>query len=215
MLGFILLFTIACKKDSLSKDNHEVLSGWITMKAKSQMLYRVDSIAFRRDKSIPDTFTFDYLELVDTVFYDNSNEQVARIKIMTRLDSLDFWKYRRMYYAKITHEFYERVEENTRLLKLSFPPAEDAFWNLNSRNNMPPLMLSYRNLYEPYKGAFVKSDTSLTILGKEISNALEQFRYVEVYGKGIGLMYGEKITMLNQGGNWDGYKRIQKLIYAN
>jgi len=215
MLGLVVCILIACRKDSLSNNTHESLSEWIQLNENSRRIYRVDSIAYIRDNPLPDTFSFEYMEIVDTVFFDNVNEPTARIKIVTRKDSLDFWQFKRMYYAKTTDAYYERVEENIRLLKVSFPPSEDVIWNLNSRNNLPPLMLSYLNLYEPYQGTYVKSDTTLTIAGKEINNAIEKYRYLEIYGKGIGLMHKENTEMLNQGGNWVGYKRTQKLVYAD
>ncbi|MEK0422083.1 MAG: hypothetical protein EBV15_01505 [Bacteroidetes bacterium] len=215
ILVLAVLVVFGCRKDSLNKDGHESLSDWIKFSKNSRCIYRVDSIAFRRDNPLPDTFSFEYMEIVDTVFFDNVNEPAARMKIVTRKDSLDFWQFRRMYYAKTTEAFYERIEDNIRLLKISFPPAEDVLWNLNSRNNLPPVMLSYQNLYEPYQGEFMKSDTTLTVVGKEINNALEKYKYLEVYGKGIGLMYREKTEMLKQGNNWDGYKRTQKLVYAD
>jgi hypothetical protein len=215
ILVLAVLVVFGCRKDSLNKDDHESLSDWIKFSKNSRCIYRVDSIAFRRDNPLPDTFSFEYMEIVDTVFFDNVNEPAARMKIVTRKDSLDFWQFRRMYYAKTTEAFYERIEDNIRLLKISFPPAEDVLWNLNSRNNLPPVMLSYQNLYEPYQGEFMKSDTTLTVVGKEINNALEKYKYLEVYGKGIGLMYREKTEMLKQGNNWDGYKRTQKLVYAD
>jgi hypothetical protein len=215
ILVLAVLVVFGCRKDSLNKDDYESLSDWIKFSKNSRCIYRVDSIAFRRDNPLPDTFSFEYMEIVDTVFFDNVNEPAARLKIVTRKDSLDFWQFRRMYYAKTTEAFYERIEDNIRLLKISFPPAEDVLWNLNSRNNLPPVMLSYQNLYEPYQGEFMKSDTTLTVVGKEINNALEKYKYLEIYGKGIGLMYREKTEMLKQGNNWDGYKRTQKLVYAD
>jgi hypothetical protein len=216
LLSFVFLIVFfACKKDSADQGKPESLEGWMRLKEKNRWLYRVDSISFRRDRLQPDTFSFDYMEIVDTLFLDNIHEPAARIKIVTRKDSLDFWQFRRMCYAKITPSFYERIEENQRYLKISFPPAEDVLWNLNSRNNQPPAMLSYQNLFEPFLGTYVKSDTTLTVVGKEISNALEKYKYLEVYGKGMGLIYRENTEMLNQGGNWDGYTRIQKLVYAD
>lgn len=215
LVALLLVSVFGCKKDSLNTERVETLSGWIRIREGNRWLYKVDSIAFSRNKSVPDTFSFELLEMVDTVYADNINELVARIKIVVRKDSLDFWHFRKMYYAKTTRDYYERVEENLRYLKISFPPANDVLWNLNSRNNLPPAILSYSNLFEPYKGAYIKSDTTLSVVGREISNVLEKYKYLEVYGKGIGLMYRENTEMLNQGGNWDGFKRIQKLVYAD
>ena len=215
LIAFIVLFSFSCKKDSLNNDKAATLTDWIQMREGNRWLYKVDSIAYSRNKSIPDTFSFELMEMVDTVYADNIDELVARIKIVTRKDSLDFWQFRKMYYAKTTQNYYERVEENLRYLKVSFPPAEDVVWNLNSRNNLPPAMLYYRNLFEPYQGTDIKFDTTFSVVGKEISNVLEKYKYLEVYGKGIGLIYRENTQMLNQGGNWDGYKRIQKLVYAD
>jgi hypothetical protein len=172
-------------------------------------------LAFRRDKSYPDTFSFELMETVDTVFEDNVNEPAARIKILTRKDSLDFWKFRRMYYAKVTDDYYERVEENIRYLKVSFPPAEEALWNMNSRNNLPATWLFYENLNKPYREGFIPADSALTVVAGEIDNNIEKYRYREVYGKGIGLLFKENVEMLKQGNNWDGYKRTQKLVYAD
>lgn len=212
----LFVFAIAgCKKDRVSKDGQETLTDWLSLKEGNRWIYKVDSFAYRRDKQVPDTFSFELMEMIDTVFQDNVNEQVAGIKVVSRRDSLDFWQFRRMYYAKITAEFYERVEENIRYIKMSFPPAEEAIWNMNSRNNLPAAWLFYKDLYKPYAGNANPVDSTLTITSKEIDNNIEKFKYLEIYGKGVGLIYRENVEMLNQGGNWDGYKRIQKLVYAD
>lgn len=218
LYAFLLLlvfFIAGCKKDRVSKDRQDDLTDWLRMRDGSRWIYKVDSIAYRRDKPLPDTFSFELMEMIDTFFQDNVDEQVAGIKVVSRRDSLDFWQFRRMYYVKITADFYERVEENIRYLKMSFPPAEEAVWNLNSRNNLPASWLFYQDLYKPYTGNANPVDSTLTIVSKEIDNNIEKFRYREIYGKGVGLIYRENVEMLNQGVNWDGYKRIQKLVYAD
>ena len=216
LFAFLLIYSFGgCKKDRENIARQESLAEWIKLDEGNRWIYKVDSVEYRRDKPAPDTFSFELMELIDTVFQDNMNEQVAGIKVVSRRDSLDFWQFRRMYYAKITAEFYERVEENIRYIKLSFPPAEDAIWNMNSRNNLPATWLFYQDLYKPYAGNANQVDSTLTITSKEINNNIEKFRYREIYGKGVGLIYRENVEMLNQGGNWDGYKRIQKLVYAD
>jgi hypothetical protein len=217
---YLLVFALivvswGCKKDELSKTGQENLSAWIQLKPGQRRIYMVDSLAFRRDKSLPDTFTFQWMEMVDTVFEDNVQELAARIKIVTRKDSLDFWQFKRMYYAKITRDYYERVEENIRYLKVSFPLVEEALWNMNSRNNLPATWLYYEDLNKPYKEGFIPADSALTIVARSIDNSIEKYSYREVYGKGIGLLFKENVEMLKQGNNWDGYKRTQKLVYAD
>ncbi|MEY4002098.1 MAG: hypothetical protein RIT07_140 [Bacteroidota bacterium] len=218
-LPFLIFILIAafwgCKKDEVSKSRQETLSAWMNLKQGNRSIYRVDSLAYRRDKTYPDTFSFEWMETVDTLFEDNVKELVARIKIVTRKDSQDFWKFRRMYYSKVTDEYYERVEENVRYLKVSFPLAEEAFWNMNSRNNLPATWLFYENLNTPYREGFIPADSALTVVAAEIDNNIEKYSYREVYGKGIGLLFKENVEMLRQGNNWDGYKRTQKLVYAD
>lgn len=213
--GILSLMLFACKKDQVVKQGQETLLGWIKLRAGYRWIYQVDSVSYRRDKSQPDTFSFELMEMVDTVFEDNVSEKAARIKIVTRKDSLDFWQFKRMCYAKITDEFYERVEENVRYLRMSFPLVEEAIWNMNSRNNLPPAWLFYQDLYKPYPTDKYGVDSAITIVGKDINNSIEKYRYREVYGKGLGLLFKENVEMLNQGGNWDGYKRTQKLVYAD
>jgi hypothetical protein len=217
---YLLVFALiavswGCKKDELSKTEQETLSAWIQLKPGQRRIYMVDSLAFRRDKSLPDTFTFQWMEMVDTVFEDNVQELAARIKIVTRKDSLDFWQFKRMYYAKVTRDYYERVEENIRYIKVSFPPVEEALWNMNSRNNLPATWLYYEDLNKPYQEGFIPTDSALTIVARSINNSIEKYSYREVYGKGIGLLFKENVEMLKQGNNWDGFKRTQKLVYAD
>ena len=211
ILVVLSLFS-GCKKDAEGVTQSNPIKDWLPFGAKHQWVFDVDSIVFRRDKTLPDTINFQIMELVDTFFDDNAGEMAFRIKMLRRNDTSDYWKFSRMFYAKLGDEVYERVDENIRYLKLSFPPVEGTIWNINSRNNLPPNMVYYQDMYEPYKNEFMAADTSITVVAGEINNFLEQYRYKEIYGKGFGLLYAEKTELLRQSGNWDGYKRIQKLV---
>ena len=195
----------SCKKDRL--DPYFSIKGdqYFVLKPGMARLYRVDSIHFQGQTGKKDTFNYSVKEQIDTFFTDNMGERAARIELYYRiLDTLP-WKIYKVVYAKVNKDFAERVEDNRRYLKMMLPPNEESLWNLNQRNDLDRRFLHYSMLEKPYKSKYLQADSSIKVQFDEVVNEFEEYRYEEVYAKGIGLLFARRTDKQVQLGRLTGY----------
>lgn len=194
-----LFIVVACKKDNLDNYNPNQLGkSYAPIFVNSIYFYKVDSIFYNGFNNTIDTFSYEIKESVDSFFMDNLNEPVARIVIATRKSQLDKWFNFKSIYVKNNADYFERMEDNTRYMKLSFPLDLEKVWNANLRNTKKENLVFYTALNAPYKNDYVKTDSSITVEAESIHNPFEDYEYKEVYGKNVGLLYLRRINKFAQ-----------------
>lgn len=158
--------------------------------------YRVDSIwtddAFNRK----DTFIFKLKEYTESKFLDNENrwsQRLERFKTDTNLDFV-FSDISDVWFATRTAARAEKVEENSRYVKLIFPLAEDEQWNGNAFNTLEDFDIDYKmyNVHQPFTVPVtnITFDSTVTVL--QIDRVLPvatSYYSIEVYAKNVGLVY--------------------------
>lgn len=154
-------FLISCKKkiDDYSSRGTE----YFPLRIGAERLCYYDSTHYSRLQN--NTWVFHYLikEFVKDTFTDQSGKLAYRLEQFRFTDTGRSFQFYDLIMVFLGEYGVQRVGENIRLLKISLPRAGEVLWNLNSRNNLPPVMLSYQNLYEPYHATYVKSDTAISI----------------------------------------------------
>lgn len=205
VLCAICFSIVSCKKDQL--DPYFSIKGahYFVLKPGMKRYYRVDSIHFHGQTGKNDTFNYRVKEQIDTFFMDNLGEQAARIEMYYReLDTLP-WKIYKVVYAKVNKNYAEKVEDNRRYLKMMLPPNEESLWNLNQRNDLDKRFLHYSMLEKPYEDKYMQADSSIKVQFDEVVNEFEEYRYEEVYAKGIGLLFARRTDKQVQLGRLIGY----------
>lgn len=210
-MPLVALLLWACRKDTRMDPDGGRAMDWMPLKLKSIWIYQVDSFGYNGSSNIPDTFRFQVRELVDTFFTDNLNETAARIRLDVRADSSSPWLFQRMVYMKVNSLLVERVDNNRRFVKLSFPATPEAVWNLNERNDLPPAFLYYEQLYHPFPLMGVRFDSCLAVSGTDVKNNLEESAYREVFGKNKGLLFRRITDKRIQAGKIYGYEMVYRL----
>jgi len=167
--------------------------------------FKVDSIAWN-DFTIPstvDTFRFDIREINDSVFTDIAGED-ATVLIRNRRDSANgAWYIKDVWSMKRTNARAEKVEENERIVKLTFPIVDGAVWNGNLYNTNDPWEYELTKIGEPFTVNGFTFNETVTVLqtgnndipSGQTEPLLNKQLGKEVYAKGVGLVYKE-LTIL-------------------
>ena len=119
ILGVLLLN--ACKKDVVDYSKREIGFSYVNQSLNYTFLYQVQEIIYDDFFNTIDTFNYQILERNDTVFYDNLNQTVLRIERYKRNKDSSLWHYHETVSSRIDQYKYERNENNTKKVKLSFP----------------------------------------------------------------------------------------------
>jgi len=133
-LFFISVITLlsACTEsivepDDLGFDYFPLEQGrWIT--------YQVDSVVHDHALNIHNHFSFQVKEVVDSAFIDNEGETAYRMERFKRPDDSFPWTLSDVWTIKRNNARAERVEENIRTIRLTFPIREGKTWDFNAEN---------------------------------------------------------------------------------
>lgn len=149
--------------------------------------YTVDSIWHHVDET-SDTAFYQIKERIDSIFTDDEGRSARRIERFYRTSSSDPWLIKDIWMAAITPRMVEKVEENIRFVRLTFPVKNDAVWNGNSVNEMGTWNYSYRNVGEAYSTGNTVFAESAVVEQEGPINLIEQQKGTEVYARNVGLI---------------------------
>lgn len=158
------------------------------LKTGSTFIYKVDSIAY--DDNGPqaiDTFAYQYKEEIGGFYTDDAGHQACLINRYFRQHDSDTWTPAKTYTAQLVNNTIQRVEENTRYVKLVFPLKERMSWDGNLYNNLGYQPYRLQNFKRPYT---LNNTTvnSIKVQQWDVENFIEEIKRYEVYGENIGMV---------------------------
>ena len=192
---YIVLFVtlLGCKKDpativDLGYDYYPIQEGhWV--------IYNVDSIVYNDFTNSVDTFQYQIKELIVSTYQDAEGRNTQRIERYKRINSGP-WIIKDVWSSNLTSTTAERVEENTRYVKLAFPAKIGMSWDGNVANVISEWEYLYTTYDEAASVGLLSFDSVLTVLQRDQDlGALEKDYFVEMYAKNIGLIYKEAIHL--------------------
>jgi len=171
-------------------------------------IYRLDSINAVNFGAALQTKSFHAKDSIESTFLDASGRKSYRIFRYLRdtLDTQD-WAFTATYYATVTNNTIEYVDNNLRFTKLANPVSHNTTWKGNSYINtqlpsayyfMDNWDYQYQNIDMPYtclKGnlqntyTVLQQDYQVPQSGFDAAQYNEKSYSVEVYAKGVGLIY--------------------------
>lgn len=163
------------------------------------MTYSVKEIIFDDFTNSVDTFYYELKEVYDSKFLDNLNRESIKIDRYKRNNSNELWKYQNTWYSTNDNSKAERVENNKRYVKLSFPISIDAVWNLNSLNIDNAINVYYGFIHRKFQLDAFKFDSAVSVESPSINNTYSERKYREIYAKNIGLVYKNQISIEKDG----------------
>ena len=213
-LPLIILFLIsfASCEDKVGNDPNDAeansLYRYFPLEAGSFIVYSVDSIIHRYEDdltnspdSMIDTFQYQVKEVVDSDFIDGEGDVAWRISRYYRSNDTSEWSFTALWTAKVTSQSAQRVEENVRFVKLSFPIVLNKTWNGNYYNFFPEEDYSIEEANTPLNIGNFDFDSSLSVLEADDFNLIHRIYKESKYAYGIGLISRERdIVNLTQFG---------------
>lgn len=208
-LFFIALCFASCK-EKLSDFKVDPITNWYPNTVGKFITYKVDSTVFTNfgtTKVIRSGFVKDVFEQAVT---DNLGRPSTRIVRYFKRNLADAWANSNTFFATITNSgnTAEYIENNLRYIRLKNPVRNDFAWNGNSyiiETNSSSSELdylrnwsyTYKNIDAPYTVNAVTIPQTITVeqvnsvLGDTLNPAAvsEVNRSIEIFGKGIGLIY--------------------------
>ena len=203
----IAIFIIAsCKKETATV-NFNLGYEYFPVDSGSYIIYRVDSVLYNNfDPSNFKRFSTSYLkEIVKEQYIDNLGRTAKRLERYTR-DSINKpWSLYNVWYIVKNKTNVEKVEDNIRYIKLTFPVIKNNSWRGNKYVETKPsfINLRYNSTYsfnwtynitginERYSFGDINSDSTLTVLQAADSSLIQKVYSFERYAKNIGMVYKE------------------------
>ncbi len=193
------------------------------------LVYDVDSIFSYNSNFVKDTVHFQLMELVADTFYDNQNQLNYRLELYKRKTSAEPWIIDRVWYALKTINNVQKIEDELRFIKLTFPPSAGATWNGNLyiASGSQPFTdfqnweYSYEGVDVPYSINGFNFDSALIV--SDVADSIYTYKHLrkEVYAKHVGMVYQEwemktKQTVTSwDTGAWTGFSLRMRLIDHN
>ncbi len=201
-----IVFFSACKKET-DTVNFDYGYNYFPDDSGSYIIYKVDSVIYndfdilnlKRKSSL-------YLkEIITERFVDNLGRSAKKVERYVT-DSLNHpWIFFNVWYIVKNTTNVEKVEDNVRYIKLTFPLSQGNTWKGNKYNlvnHFPYVDLKFtttnfdwnynlKELNVNYTDDFIDSDSSLTVLQVADSSDVQKVYSVEKYARNIGLVYKE------------------------
>ena len=221
VIFFLILITSSCQDSPVEPVPFD--TSYFPLSTGKFIIYEVDSIVMSDFFNTTDTVHYQLMEAVDSAYTDAGGRQAFRI-VRSRLDSLNgAWRIIDVWSANVTETTAEKVEENLRFIKLSFPVLLNKTWAGNSYiNTDSPLVYlddweykytDVNETFDTYAGTF---DSVITVLQHEDINAIQTVLYQEKYAKQVGMIYKEEQNFETQPGSYpNGYILKMTIVQHN
>lgn len=147
-----------------------------------------------------DTSYYFLKEVITEEFFDNEGRVTLRVERFKKDDINGTYAISDVWYSNLTNTTAEKVEENQRFLKLTFPIRSNKSWNGNAYNSIEEWDYEYDSVHvaRAYNGLTFDS----TVKVQQIDN-INPFQYqvaYEVYANYIGLVRKSYINIDNGDG---------------
>lgn len=209
----------SCKKDTKAVQTIDMGYNYFPDDVNSYVIYEVDS-TWQDDKSGVDTaFRYLLMEKIESAFIDNSGRPALRIERYKKIynavvpyDSMP-WSSPKIWYANLTATTAEKVEENIRYIKLTFPAREGKEWDGNTFNTLGQKYYEIISVDEPETVNSVSFDSVITVLQNKQIDFIQYVYEVEKYARNVGLVYKERDSLYDGGfADTVGYTYKQKIV---
>lgn len=201
------VLTIAsCKKETATV-NFNLGYEYFPDDSGAYIIYKVDSVLYNNfDPRNLKRYSTSYLkEIITEQYIDNLGRTAKKVERYTRDSINQQWRFYNVWYLVKNKTNIEKVEDNIRYIKLTFPVIKNNTWRGNKYVEIKPsfINLRYNSTYsfdwtynitgvnENYNFGDINSDSTLTVLQAADSSLIQKVYSYERYAKHIGLVYKE------------------------
>jgi len=211
----LLLLLSACGREVETFE--PIAYDYSPMDSGKYIVYQVDSVIYNEYEQSIDTNSYEIRYEYGRSETDAADELIYRLNRYERRNSSENWQLKEVFAAKNINYQHQLVEDNQRLIKLTYPIAAGGQWNglpYIRRDTSIEIIGGSINLYKDwdefsyeevgvaYDINGLSFDTTLVVLQVDKTNNIERRYSKERYAKGVGLIEKEMLILDTQcGGN--------------
>jgi len=195
-LGLLSLVLTNCRKDLVDNPPQERGSNYYPLGLGHSWTYRVDSISYDNFEKSIDTSTYYVLLRIEDSLLGSMGWGYRTVKYLRR-DTTEKWQFDREVFMFRNSEIALYNEQNEPIVKLSFPLTLYNFWDGNLFNSSEEETFEIVDVHSPYLSQTLQTDSSVSVIHRDETNALQRFYGEEIYANGIGMVYKKEIEKLS------------------
>ncbi|MEY3399092.1 MAG: hypothetical protein RL220_1686 [Bacteroidota bacterium] len=166
------------------------------------IIYEVDSTGF--DINGETNLVYEVMEVLAEEFVDGENQLAMKVERYYRMNEDDPWVMGNVWVQKRNNSSAQRVEDNTRYIRMSFPVEVGKTWNGNAYNTMPEWSYKYVSKDTPRVFNGMTFEKTAEIQQRNNINLIDQEIASEIYARGVGLIYKHLMDLQVQQGDITG-----------
>ena len=203
----ILLFVsmticfLSCKDEEavlLTPDDYNYFpveyGSWIVYDVDSIVHLDIDDQTNQPDTSVA-SYHYQVKETIDSSFLDGEGETAFRIIRETRMSDTLPWDFQSVWTCKRNANSAQKVEDNVRFVKLSFPVNTHSTWNGNAFNNLPGEEYSFEQVHQPLAVGPYFFDSTLTVNQLEFISLINRIIRKETYARKVGMVSKQRDSL--------------------
>jgi hypothetical protein len=221
LLPALILWT-GCKDDEVNPSTDGSYMAYFPLIPGSWIIYDADSVVHLDGDDINgvdtmiERYKFQIREQVDSSYIDAESDTAFRISRFRRDNDSLPWNFQNLWIAKRTNYSGQRVEDNIRFVKLSFPVDPRITWNGNAFNYFPEELYYYSSVHVPYTLQSLTFDSTVTVVQNDFVTNISRINKKEIYAFDVGLIERQfdSLRVRNTGGAvliLNGTEYVQKI----
>ena len=203
LLFFLLAVAFySCHKETLTDSPAGMNKNYFPQDIGRWVIYDVDSVAHLTDDDATDhpdtsiaTYHYQLKEVLDSSFVDGEGNPAVRLSRYKRMNDTLQWDFQAVWVENLTFNSAQRVEDNIRFVKLSFPIRLNRDWDGNAYNTYPEEDYSYSDIHVASTIGSLYFDSTITVLQNEDFNFIHRIFKQEIYANHVGMVYQQKDSL--------------------
>ncbi len=181
----IAILLAACKGDTVTPmdPGHDyfptAIGTWVE--------YQVDSMWRDDELKIHDSISYRLLERIEEHYIDPAGRPAQRILRYVRNEQGD-WQVRDVWMSTRSERYAEKLEEDIRRLKLSFPLREGRAWDINVYNTEDELPVALSEVDVPASVGDLAFDSTAAYANTIPANLVDRRDYRARYARNVGMV---------------------------
>ncbi|MCK5823409.1 MAG: hypothetical protein KAG95_05355 [Bacteroidales bacterium] len=208
LLFLSLIFLLsACEENTLNVDKSLANDyQYFPLTIGSWVIYDVEDINIDEPSDVFDTSRYQIKEIVVSSFTDETESETFCINRYIKQDLSSLWQIKDVWTAQLINNTAQRVEENIRYVKLSFPLKMNKTWNGNLYNMLDTLNEFNYELTQLHINEVINDisfDSVLMVTQISDTSLIHKDYSIEKYAKNIGLVFKKDIRILSNQSGFD------------
>ena len=195
------LFTF-CKKDD--EPQASMYYTYYPLRVGDYWVYDADSALYKIKGAPSFDVAFQIKDVVASTFTDDAGELAYRLERYRRADASEDWALTDVFTAKRLNREAQKVENNARYVKLSFPVEMGRYWDAekyNANDGDKERTSKYIEVHRPYSLNGMNFDSTLTVELENNEDFIVKRHDKEMYAAGVGLISKMKDSLNVQPAN--------------